>query len=52
VEDENVGLQLARPELAADPAAFKERFDAELMPDRQLQAAMTVLQGVTLLTRE
>jgi carboxyl-terminal processing protease len=51
-EDENVGLQLARPELAADPAAFKERFDVELMPDRQLQAAMTVLQGVTLLTRE
>jgi carboxyl-terminal processing protease len=52
VEDENVSLQLSRPELATDPAAFKERFDVELMSDRQLQAAMTALQGVTLLSRE
>jgi hypothetical protein len=51
-EDENVSLQLSRPELAADSAAFKERFGTGLVPDRQLQAATTVLQGVTLLSRE
>lgn len=50
-EDTNVALQLARPELAADPAAFKERFDMDIVPDRQLQAAVAVLQGVLSLER-
>jgi len=44
-------MQLARPELADDPAAFKERFDAAPVPDRQLQAAVGVLQGVLALER-
>lgn len=50
-EDENISLQLARPELAADPAAFKEHYEMDIVPDRQLQAAMAALQGVTALDR-
>lgn len=45
-DDENIALQLARPELAGDPAAFKERFDMEPVADRQLEAAVNVLQGI------
>ncbi|MDF9826993.1 carboxyl-terminal processing protease [Ereboglobus sp. PH5-10] len=51
-EEENIGLQLSRPDLAADPAEFKERLGTEIMPDRQLQAAITALQGVTILGRQ
>ena len=50
-EDENISLQLARPDLALDPAAFKERFDMELVPDRQLAAAIAALQGVAVFDR-
>lgn len=50
-EDENVALQLSRPELAADPAAFKERFDMDIIPDRQLEAAVNALQGIATLDR-
>lgn len=51
-EDENVAMQLSRPELVNDPAAFKERFETDILPDRQLQAALTALQGVSVLSRE
>jgi carboxyl-terminal processing protease len=44
-EDDSVALQLARPDIKG-AEAFKERFGAELMPDRQLQAAVEVLRGV------
>jgi carboxyl-terminal processing protease len=47
-EDENVRLQRDRPDMN-DPAQFKERFGMEPVADRQLQAAMDVLRGVTLL---
>ena len=50
-EDDNIAAQLSRPELADAPAAFKERFDTAPVPDRQLQAAVAVLQGVTALER-
>jgi carboxyl-terminal processing protease len=47
-EDENVRLQRDRPDMS-DPAQFKERFGMEPVADRQLQAAVDVLRGVTLL---
>jgi carboxyl-terminal processing protease len=47
-EDENVRLQRDRPDMT-DPAQFKERFGMEPVADRQLQAAVDVLRGVTLL---
>jgi carboxyl-terminal processing protease len=50
-EDHNIALQLARPELAGDPAAFKQRFETDPVPDRQLQTAISVLQGVMTLER-
>jgi len=50
-EDNNIAMQLARPELADDPAAFKQRFETDPVPDRQLQAAIGVLQGVTAFER-
>jgi len=50
-EDDNIALQLSRPELAETPAAFKERFDVAPMPDRQLQTAVTILQALATLTR-
>jgi len=50
-EDDNIAAQLARPELVADSAAFKERFDAAPVPDRQLQAAVNALQGVAVFER-
>jgi len=50
-EDDNIAMQLSRPELADAPAAFKERFETAPVPDRQLQAAVGVLQGVTSLDR-
>jgi len=50
-EDDNIAMQLSRPELADDPAAFKERFETAPVPDRQLQAAVGVLQGVMALER-
>jgi len=50
-EDDNIAMQLSRPDLAGDPAAFNERFEAPPLPDRQLQTAISVLQGVTTLDR-
>jgi len=50
-EDNNIAMQLSRPELAENPAAFKERFETDPVPDRQLQAAVNVLQGVMALER-
>jgi len=50
-EDDNIAMQLTRPELAGDPAAFKERFETEPVPDRQLRAAADVLRGVTAFDR-
>jgi len=50
-EDDNIACQLSRPELADDPAAFKERFDTAPVPDRQLQAAVNVLQGIAAFER-
>ena len=50
-EDDNIAAQLARPDLADAPAAFKERFETDPVPDRQLQAALGALQGVTALER-
>ncbi|MFI5358054.1 MAG: S41 family peptidase [Opitutales bacterium] len=47
-EDNELRLQRARPE-TGNPAEFKERFGFAPIEDRQLQAAIDVLQGVTLL---
>jgi carboxyl-terminal processing protease len=47
-EDENVRLQRDRPDMN-NPALFKERFGMDPVADRQLQAAVDVLRGVTLL---
>ncbi len=47
-EDENVRLQRDRPDMN-DPVQFKERFGMEPVTDRQLQAAVDVLRGVTVL---
>ena len=47
-EDENVRLQRDRPDMN-DPERFKERFGMDPVADRQLQAAVDVLRGVTLL---
>jgi carboxyl-terminal processing protease len=45
-EDENVRLQRDRPDMS-DPAEFKERFGMDPVADRQLQAAVDVVHGVT-----
>lgn len=47
-EDQNVRLQHSRDDVA-DPAAFKEEFDVEAAPDRQLIAAEAVLKAAILL---
>jgi carboxyl-terminal processing protease len=47
-EDENVRLQRDRPDMN-NPALFKERFGMDPVADRQLEAAVDVLRGVTLL---
>jgi carboxyl-terminal processing protease len=47
-DDENVRLQRARRDMS-DPEEFKERFGIEPIADRQLQAAVDVLRGVTIL---
>ena len=50
-EDDNIAMQLSRPDLADAPAAFKERFETAPVPDRQLQAAAGALRGVTAFER-
>jgi carboxyl-terminal processing protease len=47
-EDNKLRLQRARNDMT-NPAEFKERFGFTPIVDRQLQAAVDVLQGVTLL---
>lgn len=47
-EDENARIQRLRDDLT-DPAAFKERFNIDLTPDRQLEAAVAILQAALLL---
>jgi carboxyl-terminal processing protease len=48
VEDESARIQRSRQDMT-DPAQFKERFNIEPMPDRQLDAALAVLQSALLL---
>jgi carboxyl-terminal processing protease len=48
-EDENVRLQRERRETLRDPQEFKERFGMEPVADRQLQTAIEVMRGVTVL---
>ena len=50
-EDQNVRLQHSRDDVA-DPAAFKEEFDVEAVPDRQLAAAQAVLKAALLLEND
>jgi carboxyl-terminal processing protease len=47
-EDRSLALQRSRPDLA-DPAAFKARFNLDLVPDRQLDAAVAVLRAALLI---
>ncbi|MEO6876342.1 MAG: S41 family peptidase [Opitutaceae bacterium] len=47
-EDSRLRLQHLRPDVA-DPKEFKERFGFAPIEDRQLQAALDVLKGVSLL---
>jgi carboxyl-terminal processing protease len=47
-DDQNVRLQHSREDVS-DPADFKERFDIEAAPDRQLAAAEAVLRAALLL---
>lgn len=47
-EDRSLMLQRSRPDVA-DPATFKERFNLDLVPDRQLDAAVAVLRAALLL---
>ena len=47
-EDSRLRLQHLRPDVA-DPKDFKDRFGFEPIEDRQLQAALDVLKGITLL---
>ena len=47
-EDRSLALQRDRSDIT-DPAAFKERFGIELVPDRQLAAAVDVLHATLLL---
>lgn len=44
-DDRKLGIQRLRADLT-DRTAFKERFDFEPIPDRQLEAAIDVLHGV------
>ncbi len=50
-EDRSLALQRSRSDLT-DPAAFKERFSLDLIPDRQLDAAVSVLQAALLLEKK
>jgi carboxyl-terminal processing protease len=47
-EDRSVMLQRTRADIT-DPKIFKERFNLELVPDRQLDAAVAVLRAAALL---
>ncbi|MBL9189802.1 MAG: S41 family peptidase [Opitutaceae bacterium] len=47
-EDAKLARQRSRPDIT-DPAQFKERFGFEPIVDRQLEAAVAMLQGVRLL---
>jgi carboxyl-terminal processing protease len=47
-EDESARIQRSRDDLT-DPEEFKERFKIEVTPDRQLEAAVAVLQSALLL---
>jgi len=47
-EDESARIQRSRQDMV-DPVQFKERFNIEPMPDRQLDAALAVLQSALLL---
>jgi carboxyl-terminal processing protease len=49
-EDEKLRDQRARPDLG-NPAEFRKRFGFDPIADRQLQAALDVLQGVVVLDR-
>jgi len=46
-EDTKLARQRSRPDLT-DPQEFKERFGFEPIKDRQLETAITMLQGVRL----
>ncbi len=48
VEDDSARIQRSRDDVV-DPADFKERFSIERMPDRQLDAAVAVLQSALIL---
>ena len=48
VEDDSARIQRSRDDVV-DPAEFKERFTLERTPDRQLDAAVAVLQSALLL---
>ncbi len=47
-DDQNVRLQNSRDDVS-DPATFKEEFDVDPVPDRQLNAALDVLKSALLL---
>jgi carboxyl-terminal processing protease len=47
-EDENARIQRSRDDVV-DPVEFKERFNVERMPDRQLDTAVDVIQSALLL---
>ena len=47
-DDQNVRLQHTREDVA-DPTDFKERFDIDAVPDRQMDAAVAVLRAALLL---
>jgi carboxyl-terminal processing protease len=48
VEDDSARIQRSRDDVV-DPADFKERFSIERTPDRQLDAAVAVLQAALIL---
>jgi len=50
-EDSKLRVQQTRPDVI-DPAEFNERFGFTPIEDRQLQAAIDVLKGITLLDRQ
>ena len=50
-DDQNVRLQHSRDDVV-DPADFKERFDIDAVPDRQMDAAVAVLRAALLLEPE
>lgn len=50
-EDQNVRIQRSREDVL-DPVEFKERFNLERTPDRQLEAAVAVLEAALILDTE